>query len=305
MSAGHWRCRFVRAAWTWPSLLLLLVLAWHLSGLRFGLAHVSESRYPTGDDVPELDSFSEPAVALAILQQHVRDLYFAHTLSEAGTNKSAWLNQGVSGPHTEAQPNGSESASFPPCSRNEEMSQRGPSGNRWLNSTSVYAGCTANCLEDLLPVQFEKQRWNDFLDCYLELLAVAPEKVAVVSWTRSALACSQVCGRTDEVLSGLQHFIRFSEDTKIITRLECAIDDWKAGRVEASRSAIGPLLKPTHDHYVSPRLLRRSQSPQNTEAPAGGTGAGIGNPKMGLDASPGSWREHGADSARWADGYRQ
>ena len=78
----------------------------------------------------------------------------------------------------------------------------------------------------LMAMHFTDQSWNEFLDCYLRLLTAAPGKANAL-WARSALECSQRCGRTREVVDSLEHLVRFHSEIKGAKACEATLLEWK------------------------------------------------------------------------------
>jgi hypothetical protein len=79
----------------------------------------------------------------------------------------------------------------------------------------------------LMVIYLRQKSWNDFLDCYLHFLQTEPQSAFVLISTRSALICCENCGRTDEVLDALVHFIRFHRELKSAQILRAMIEQWK------------------------------------------------------------------------------
>jgi hypothetical protein len=216
------RCRqFLAAAWSWLVVLLLLVLVLPGNALRFG-----SDRDVCSNDLPQFDSFSEPAVAAVILQQQVRNLFQTYLL----TNKPGAITARTSG--TRAGPE----------SEGQARKQPGVSADGRWNSARPYdqqslwaldgrlRTLRSESLQNLLVIHCKNCSWNDFLDTYLELLAVAPDRAATRCWTREALTRSRTCGRTDEVLDALQHVTRFCKDTRVVAWIQGSLEDWNVGR---------------------------------------------------------------------------
>lgn len=234
--AGPHCRRHLKIARTWPTLLLAVLLAWELCGIRFGVARVSRS----SGDIPQLDSFSEPAVAIAILQQHVQNLYFAPARDFNGTNEVLRPREAASNFSAWVSPGNQNFAAPPFFSSGSQKSEPDPNRQSLSELHGRLSALQAQLLQNLLALHYQNHSWNDFLDCYLQLLVAQPEQV-VCSWTRSALACSPICGRTDEILDALQHFTRFSKDTNAVARLQVVLEDWNAGKIhEFADNASGP-----------------------------------------------------------------
>ncbi len=209
----------------WLSLLLMLVLLWPLSGVRFGPAQVSESTALLTDDLPALDSFSGPAIATAILQRQVEILFLACLR----TNEARRLAEGI---RTAAIPHPQTQTGERRFSSDQAQGIQLAGGESLFTLDGRLRRLRAELLQDLLAVHYQNRSWNDFVNAYLELLAVEPDKVGMAFWTRSALACSHLCGRTDEVLDAVQRIARFSKNPKTVVRLQAVLADWSAGRIQ-------------------------------------------------------------------------
>ncbi len=239
------RCRYrlwARRARTWSSLLLLVVLMAQLSGPRFGTAAKSSALW--SEDVPALDSFSEPAVATAILQQRVRNLYFTYCLGDEETN-AVLRTLGNAPRFRAAGPTAPQnSAAAPMSSRDGQKGDRASSRASLLELHALARGLQGDLLETLLAVHFENQAWNEFLDCYLELLAVAPGRVELSSWANAALLSARNCGRTDELLEALRHFTRFGKDPRMVARFQRVLENGDTGEIQGVAGAGWSALDP-------------------------------------------------------------
>lgn len=213
---GGWRRTFGKhGSWRMP--LLCLVLGLELSELRLGTPTLQGMKTSPGEEIPELDSFAQPDLALSVLKHHAQNLFFAYTVGETSTNHGWPPGEGpLAAPswRGERREGGDDSARLPLCALRPGI-------------RDLYE----DLLVKLLAVHYQKQSWNEFLDCYLELLAVAPGNLGLVTWTRSALACSASCGRTNELLDALNHFTRFSPNPRVAARCQDMLDQWKHGRI--------------------------------------------------------------------------
>jgi hypothetical protein len=224
--AGRRCCQLLIAPQFWLLGALLLVVAWLVSGIHFSSERASLS---WNDDLPELDSFSQPALAIAILQQHVRKLFLTYALTNEPPPAVGTTN-GWAVTITNSQ----RPKQLDRSSGVRQGPQSGEQGS-CLDSLQALDGrlraLRTDLLHHLMVLQYRNRSWNEFLDTYLEILAMAPEKAGIAPWARSALACSQTCQRTDEVLDALQHVARFSKDARTAARLQGVLEDWNAGRI--------------------------------------------------------------------------
>jgi hypothetical protein len=149
-------------------------------------------RGSSGQDlsVPELDSFSEPAIAKTILKEHVENLVAAQLEKQESA----------------------EAATTQPL---EELRD----GIQELN-TDVH--------RELMRFYADAGRWNDFLNCYLVLLQEAPTGGEVAYWTHWALVYAAPCNRTDEIVDAIQHVIHFNRDSEVGKhRLAGVLERWQ------------------------------------------------------------------------------
>jgi hypothetical protein len=221
-SAGRRWCAKTLERWTyncrqlgggrgkWQAPLLCCLLALQLSEVEFGLPALRGLRASTAEEVPEIDSFSQPDLALSVLKHHSQNLFFAYT-ADVPPRNGGW-NSGVipllptmQSPEPSGQ--GEVSARRSLCQLRPQMRE-------------VYE----DLLLKLLAVHYQNQSWNEFLDCYLELLAVGPNSLGLVTWTRPALVCSATCGRKKELVDALEHFARFSSNGKIVGRFQDVLE---------------------------------------------------------------------------------
>ncbi len=218
--------QFLAAARSWLILLPLLALMCPGSTPRFGLDRLADSNGVWDTDLPQLDSFSEPAVAAAILQQQVRNLCQTYLL----TNKPGAMTAGTSSTRTGAGSKG-QAPNQP-----DVFTDGRRNGTKPLDQESLWGldgrlrALRRESLQHLLAIHCQTRSWNDFVDTYLELLAVAPDRAATRCWTLEALNCSRRCGRTDEVLDALQHVTRFSKNTRIVAWIQGSLEDWKKAK---------------------------------------------------------------------------
>ncbi len=254
-STAEPRCaRFLKATGSWLILLSLLVLVLPGSAVRLGVHRVADSSGASNTDLPQLDSFSEPAVAAAILQQQVRNLFQMYLL----TNKPGAMTAGTPATGTGPKSN-SQAPKRPGVSADRQRNEAKP-----FNQESLWAlderlrALRSESLQNLLVIHSQHGSWNDFLDTYLELLAVAPERAAARCWTREALTCSRMCGRTDEVLNALQHVTRFSKNTRIVAWIQSSLEDWNVGRIRGLATDNDLAAERSSSNLVADPIRRQS-----------------------------------------------
>ena len=165
-----------------------------VGGLGIARHFSAPSRF--SDTVPELDSFSEPQIAIAILNQHAQNIFWTYcNLTE------------------------------PSCQpvRLQQVDQIRSLYNQVQTLNQ-------NLTSELMLIYAESGDWKEFLDCYLKLLSEAPDpnEYGLVLWTPCALEHSGDCGRTEEVLEALRQVMLSHEDVKSVRRLAGTVEKWKA-----------------------------------------------------------------------------
>ncbi len=172
------------------SLALLLAVLGSLFVERSSVAHLLVRGSSGLDDtVPELDSFSEPAVAITVLRTDLENRFAVET----ETRGKAPLT--THGPLQEL------------------------SGE--IQDLNIDAH------EELMRLYADGRRWNEFLNRYLIVLHEAPGRAEVGYWTRWALIYSATCGRTEEIVDALRHVIRFHPDPEAVKRLAGILERWE------------------------------------------------------------------------------
>jgi hypothetical protein len=151
----------------------------------------------------ELDSFSKPSLAVAILKQ------------EAGRRFYACMERQPPVPD-QGPSDGSRAAAAlqaPGIQPLAKLRQQTRELNVDLDSM-------------LLNACDEKGLWNAYLDCYLQLLQGASEAPLVLNCARNALLISDKCGRTEEVLDAMRHVTRFHRQLKTAEGLRSLVEEW-------------------------------------------------------------------------------
>jgi len=192
------------------------------------------------DGIPELDSFSEPAIAVAVLQKHADELIWQYAASR----------------HFDRPTENQSGPSDPPSAVNRDgeiepqrlLVSEGPLAATLPKTTSEWierlhqeirqfkeAPSTADLEIELLLIYKENHLWNEFLDCYLGILGGSPGSQVAISWAPCALEYSKYCQRTEEVRDALQHQARFHRNPKVAYRIQVVLDQWSEanGRIPA------------------------------------------------------------------------
>jgi hypothetical protein len=198
--------------------IILLMVLWHLTEaalkaiLSFGLGSAS------GDSVSDVDSFSQPAIAAAVLKHEAGLLSLAYGESRHSAKKPE------TGPVEPYAPNTNEVHHAPNQSQGIALATSPASQIERLHAAIQELNVDLDW--QLMAMHFTDQSWNEFLDCYLRLLTAAPGKANAL-WARSALECSQRCGRTREVVDSLEHLVRFHSEIKAARACEATLQEWK------------------------------------------------------------------------------
>ena len=193
-------------------LLLVFAVALDLAGAGFKGIRSFTSASGAGDNVCELDSFSEPAMAAAILKQESERslrVYLSNRAVETGTEVSV-------GPVRENDVPGNgrplNRAATPPASSGTELQT---SAIQHLESLHrAIQEMNADLVHKLLIVYSQNGRWNEFLNFYLESLQADPANPNVVIWRHTALVCSTNLGRTKQILHALDQATRCHRDVR-------------------------------------------------------------------------------------------
>jgi hypothetical protein len=206
-------------------MLCLCLLVWQLAGDGFHPKRLSGTT-DFSDDVPALDSFSEPSRALALLHQEVECLTVASTQfgNPALTSRSMpWHDGSAPGTH-----------SVPGFASGTVIVSDGRAGSN-VSPTQLmiqlHAGVQDLAIDldyKLMVIYYYCGSWNEFLDSYLRLIHLAPERYANSCWGRSALRCAHQCGRAEEVADALGHLVQFRPSLPSARELGTLLDQWTA-----------------------------------------------------------------------------
>lgn len=210
---AHW-CRTPRTLAISQGALGLALLSGILGIVAVGgfkAARLLKASAEPNGDVPVLDSFSEPAIAFALLKKQVEDLFESQRLARSL--------------QSEARPGHPGSGAADPG----EMKRRSMAGQiHWLHERMQMLDLNAN--HDRMLLSAKDCNHKTFIDCYLRILFAASDAMEIVAWTRRALDSAEACGRTAEVLDALRHVAWFGNDARASNRLSAVVETWKAGR---------------------------------------------------------------------------
>jgi hypothetical protein len=181
--------------------------------------------------ISPLDSFSEPAIAAAILKQEAEKLLFEYT--EARNDAStpdASVVEGFQHAASQGQP-ATNPIHFAGFVRGSALDAARIRPLEKLQGT--VQNLNVELYQELLVVYAENHFDNELVDTFLRFLRVAPECPEVLQWVRTALDSSQPCGRTEEVQDALQHTLRFHPTLKTAAQLAALKRSWDAERLNA------------------------------------------------------------------------
>jgi hypothetical protein len=198
-------------------LLLLLAAVWQLAGNGWGRVAFSRTADAGAGACCQLDSFSQPAIASALLKEEAERLRSAcgecwdRERQAAGRRREPHRSTG-DGIDAIAVYNGEN-----PSRRHVSLIQSMEQLRREVKELKT------DLNRKLLGVYSESGLWAGFLDRYLEFLQETPENRYVVDWAPCALVHAQECGRTTEVEEALEHAARISSNANITRGLRTAL----------------------------------------------------------------------------------
>ena len=184
----------------------------------------------SGDIWAELDSFSEPAVAEAVLRReaesllvHYADSYSAHLQARDTWKRSYadWLAaSGLVDEPSSSQRYQSEHGKMPAFDRDAWIARL--KGSLF----SLRESQTAASLEQCLLLLYEQSGlWSEFIDLYLDIVRRSPSNLHVVSWAEPALQHASEFGRADQVLAYLQFAAQY-DPHHLLTDLAPILKRW-------------------------------------------------------------------------------
>jgi len=180
--------------------------------------------------VPDLDSFSEPAVAAAILKREAADLVRAYASSTAeGPPKRSALKRIL-------EPGGAPDGSVASRPENPEcvveLQVPPKSAAEWIARfreairQREEAVAWSELEDQVLLICQENNLGNEFIDAYLQMLARRPDSGLAAVWARVALDYSARCHRTEEVRDAIEHVVRFHGNRQFAALLKTALQRW-------------------------------------------------------------------------------
>ncbi|MGO8931103.1 MAG: hypothetical protein ACLQU3_29965 [Limisphaerales bacterium] len=194
-------------AWWWPVLCLTLAVT-VLAARLAGPGSLTRKLFPAADlaaGPPLLDSFSEPAVACAILKEESLRLW--------------WTVQVEAAEEEEQAPPGQRGRVATETSTHSLMSLAGQVQELALDLN-----------QQVMELELKNHAWDEFLDRYLSLLYEAPYRTEASSWAQCALELAQKCDRAEEAESALRRVVRLRRPPHTAAKMEAALDAWQTQR---------------------------------------------------------------------------
>ena len=184
------------------SLLVLLSALFTLAPAA--LTKLRSSGHDEMEDLPTLDSFSEPGIAVALLKMEA-DRVFGDYVQHEGAHL----------PNTVGASDLAAPQADTPLARLEKLHQQMED--------------LARDLDDKLMIVYAREGCaNHFVERYLDRLGARTEdgSVGLLAWT--ALFYAEQCQRTAELVHPMQDFTALHPELKPSPKLTRAVDDWRA-----------------------------------------------------------------------------
>ena len=206
--------------------LVLVLVVGLLAGTAVKLADLMFSYPDTLDSTLDLDSFSEASIARAILKKHAQSLILA---SVADRETLYYIVTQPKAGDLICTANTNSTAGYPAQDEARLKSRI----DHWIEQhqtelkkqKEIWAECPLEY--ELLLLYKTNHRWEEFVDCYLNLLGATPNHHIVTTWVREALTYSGACGRTEELLDALQHLARFHRDPSVVEKIKAILARWE------------------------------------------------------------------------------
>jgi hypothetical protein len=234
--ANHWWRKDAsrHVLWLGLGLALSALLAWGLSVARTMTGQPSQPD-ELRDGIVSFDSFSEPAVACAILTQEAERLLLVY-LEREGEQSLLLEEHAVLIAEPAVKPGTLPGNGAPALA--EGQSGAKASALRSLNVLETQVrSLELSLVRSLLVVYAGQQSWDKYVDCYLQLIREEPGRSDVVVYARCALDAAAECGRAEELADALHHVVRFHPELKTAAGLKDVLAEWSARTSPASRSA--------------------------------------------------------------------
>jgi hypothetical protein len=202
-------------------LLLLGAAGWRLLAFGWGAGQSSSVAYALRTEVPQLDSFSRPSIASAVLQLEAERLFAEYV--------ALYDQEWRPGPPGSPARRGAQLAPGQGQTGGEKPQQgsaKTATAIEALEELDATVGRLQCDLERKLLAAYAQNHLSDkFLDHYVLLLRERPDGAAGL-YAAQALAWSRSCGRTGEVLEALKHLNRYQPHRKDAAVLRAALAEW-------------------------------------------------------------------------------
>jgi hypothetical protein len=200
-------------------LMVLLGVVWVLAGDRLRSLGGSSSHGVEDGNVGQFDSFSESALATAVLKREAESLLFAYTQSRDFGLDAAYRLGAV-------QQSGASTADKSSIAASEGASAAQASIILSLEQLRGEIHERETDLDrKLMMAYYQSDRWNDFLDQYLRLSHESPRDSYVVEWAGCALGSARQCGRMDEIVQALEAS-PVHADPETVEALRTVLAEW-------------------------------------------------------------------------------
>ena len=198
---------------------------------RLGVVSLNGSRgLETGDLLKEpapLDSFSEPSVACALLEQEASRLLLVYC-AKRDREEASLLAETRGRVELAALPEETDEATAPPAASRKLPGSQTPELRSLLALDAQVLDLHLALSRKVLKVYVDQHLWNQFVDRYQEIIRESPERGEVNSYFRCALDCAEKCGRAEELVDVLQRLIQVHPELGRLVSLKEPLADWKA-----------------------------------------------------------------------------
>jgi hypothetical protein len=173
-----------------------------------------------------LDSFSEPAVACALLKQESLRLLLVY--EEKQIQQRASPSPGGTGRSELSLPSDDPHRTIAPDRAEQPSALEIPETQSLLALDARVWDLHLDLSRKTLRVYLDQHSWDKFVDRYLEILRASPEWGEVRAYLARALDCADKCGRTTEVIGALQQATQAHPELLGFAGLREAVADRKA-----------------------------------------------------------------------------
>ncbi len=227
LRAGGWPSGRAASSWLWPGLGLALialpVCAWAVMNTRA----VQSFRLDDSEDaIQTFDSFSEPAVACAILNQEADRQLLAFCQRE--DDDQAFQADHPRGEVRPAVRSRTSQVGVPPTPAAPRPGSKAAAVQSLHALDAHVQNLERKLGEKLLVVYSRRQMWNAYVDRYLQLIREEPGGEEVALQAGCGLEAGLKCGRAEEVADMLRHVVRFHPELKTTASLRARLAEWNA-----------------------------------------------------------------------------